>query len=470
MQAMGLSVAVSVPFYHSRLCINASPHPPIPLNLNHGFSKSLTFRDRLTRGKSSYVIRSQKNRDDDGDVDGFYMRKSVELARKALGCTSPNPLVGCVIVKDGQIVGQGFHPKPGQPHAEVFALRDAADLDENATAYVTLEPCNHFGRTPPCTEVLIKARLKKVVVGMVDPNPIVASKGLDRLRGAGIEVVVGVEEELCKGLNEGYIHHMLTQKPLLTLRYVGKFIRKSERSLPEPDAKYTNLYVKNLDPDITEALLKEKFSSFGKILSLAIVKDEKGLSKGFGFMNYENPDDARRATEAMNGSQFGNLILHAASANKNVFKTLIAAEYVGVNVQLAPDFQMGVSNKTPQFLKLNPIGKVPVLETPDGAVFESNAIARYVARLGDNNLFGSSPIDLAHVDQWIDFASLEIDSNLSKLCIPRLGKAPYIPLGSNIYVKNIDDSVSDEELKSQFVQINKENRKQLPYQITGAQF
>ena len=79
--------------------------------------------------------------------------------------------------------------------------------------------------------------------------------------------------------------------------------------MPEPDAKYTNLYVKNLDPDITEALLKEKFSSFGKILSLAIVKDEKGLSKGFGFMNYENPDDARRATEAMNGSQFGNLLI-----------------------------------------------------------------------------------------------------------------------------------------------------------------
>ncbi|CAI8599958.1 unnamed protein product [Vicia faba] len=758
MQAMGLSVAVSVPFYHSRLCINASPHPPIPLNLNHGFSKSLTFRDRLTRGKSSYIIRSQKNRDDDGDVDGFYMRKSVELARKALGCTSPNPLVGCVIVKDGQIVGQGFHPKPGQPHAEVFALRDAADLDENATAYVTLEPCNHFGRTPPCTEVLIKARLKKVVVGMVDPNPIVASKGLDRLRGAGIEVVVGVEEELCKGLNEGYIHHMLTQKPLLTLRYslsvngklldslgngvthsggyysrllqeydavilssslfretlsvdsvpssqepganqpirfimhrdpgsgssnqipfiidnvtdkmiiftdcittapeetqqgiktvsvdqinldvildycnrqglcsvlldmrgnfseyqelvkedirkkyinkfscqihlsfsspshtttlqsnnivfqyslnaylnfirgddeaiseldheirtkilreksnadntlaaaeqkvseleaqleglrsapsqkdlldkekemlqgdvikfhkiidefglrielkerdlrpenklgddetwdraesalkealdecgkgnvfvknlaksidnvglhdlfqeygnilsskivisedgkskgfgyiqfgseesandaiqkmngstvrdkyVGKFIRKSERSLPEPDAKYTNLYVKNLDPDITEALLKEKFSSFGKILSLAIVKDEKGLSKGFGFMNYENPDDARRATEAMNGSQFGSKNLYVARAQKKVEREKI-------------------------------------------------------------------------LHQW--FAERCMEKNLKYK-------------GSNIYVKNIDDSVSDEELKSQFVQINKENRKQLPYQITG---
>ncbi|XP_058771858.1 elongation factor 1-gamma-like [Vicia villosa] len=122
------------------------------------------------------------------------------------------------------------------------------------------------------------------------------------------------------------------------------------------------------------------------------------------------------------------LILHAASASKNVFKTLIAAEYVGVKVELAPGFQMGVSNKTPEFLKLNPIGKVPVLETPEGAVFESNAIARYVARLGENNLFGSSPIDQAHVDQWIDFSSLEIDANLSKLFIPRLGKAPYIPL------------------------------------------
>ncbi|CAL5198844.1 unnamed protein product [Lathyrus oleraceus] len=217
MQAVGLSV--SFPYCNSRFSTNASPHPPIALNFTYGFSKSLTNRDRITRRKSPYVICSRKNGDDNDDDDGFYMRKSVELARKGLGYTSPNPLVGCVIVKDGQIVGQGFHPKPGQPHAEVFALRDAGDLAENATAYVSLEPCNHFGRTPPCTEALIKARVKKVVVGMVDPNPIVASKGVDRLRGAGIEVVVGVEEELCKGLNEGYIHRMLAGKPLLTLRY-----------------------------------------------------------------------------------------------------------------------------------------------------------------------------------------------------------------------------------------------------------
>ncbi|KAL5068504.1 hypothetical protein RYX36_019391, partial [Vicia faba] len=386
MQAMGLSVAVSVPFYHSRLCINASPHPPIPLNLNHGFSKSLTFRDRLTRGKSIYVIRSQKNRDDDGDVDGFYMRKSVELARKALGCTSPNPLVGCVIVKDGQIVGQGFHPKPGQPHAEVFALRDAADLDENATTYVTLEPCNHFGRTPPYTEVLIKARLKKNLAKSIDN---VGLHDLFQEYGNILSSKIVISED-GKSKGFGYIqfgseesaNDAIQKMNGSTVRdkqiYVGKFIRKSERSLPEPDAKYTNLYVKNLDPDITEALLKEKFSSFGKILSLAIVKDEKGLSKGFGFMNYENPDDARRATEAMNGSQFGSKNLYVARAQKKVEREKI-------------------------------------------------------------------------LHQW--FAERCMEKNLKYK-------------GSNIYVKNIDDSVSDEELKSQFVQINKENRKQLPYQIT----
>ncbi|XP_050893043.1 polyadenylate-binding protein 7 [Lathyrus oleraceus] len=109
--------------------------------------------------------------------------------------------------------------------------------------------------------------------------------------------------------------------------YVGKFIRKSERSYGDSDAQYTNLYVKNLDPHVTEALLKEKFSSFGKIISLAIAKDEKGLSKGFGFMNYENPDDARRATEAMNGSQFGSKNLYVARAQKKVEREKILQQW-----------------------------------------------------------------------------------------------------------------------------------------------
>ncbi|KAL3741380.1 hypothetical protein ACJRO7_016938 [Eucalyptus globulus] len=131
--------------------------------------------------------------------DNFYTRRCVELARMAIGCTSPNPMVGYVIVKDGKIVGEGFNPKAGQPHAEVFALRDARDLAENATAYVSLE--------------------RKGVVGIIDPNPIVASKGVDRLRAAGIVVTAGVEEALCKKLNEAYTHQMLTGKTLLALRY-----------------------------------------------------------------------------------------------------------------------------------------------------------------------------------------------------------------------------------------------------------
>ncbi|WZZ75737.1 hypothetical protein YC2023_087107 [Brassica napus] len=123
-------------------------------------------------------------------------------------CTSPNPMVGCVTVKDGKIVGQGFHPKAGQPHDEVFALRDAGELAENATAYVSLEPCNHYGRTPPCTEALINAKVKRVVVGMVDPNPIVSSSSISHLKDAGIDVTVGVEEDLCKKMNDGFIHRI----------------------------------------------------------------------------------------------------------------------------------------------------------------------------------------------------------------------------------------------------------------------
>ncbi|XP_023928403.2 elongation factor 1-gamma 2 [Quercus suber] len=122
------------------------------------------------------------------------------------------------------------------------------------------------------------------------------------------------------------------------------------------------------------------------------------------------------------------LILHAGCANKNAFKALIAAEYSGVEVELVKDFEMGVSNKTPEFLKMNPIGKVPVLETPDGPVFESNAIARYVTRVkADNPLYGSSLIEYAHIEQWIDFASMEIDANISRWLYPRCGFMVYLP-------------------------------------------
>jgi diaminohydroxyphosphoribosylaminopyrimidine deaminase/5-amino-6-(5-phosphoribosylamino)uracil reductase len=153
------------------------------------------------------------------EFDRAMMQKCLELARQALGKTAPNPLVGAVVVKDGQIIGTGFHPGAGQPHAEVFALREAGEQAKGATIYVSLEPCNHYGRTPPCSEALVQAGVAKVVVGMVDPNPLVSGGGLERLRSAGIEVVVGVEEEACRKLNEAFIYRITHRQPFGILKY-----------------------------------------------------------------------------------------------------------------------------------------------------------------------------------------------------------------------------------------------------------
>lgn len=151
--------------------------------------------------------------------DRLLMQRCLELARQAAGKTAPNPMVGAVVVRDGEIVGEGFHPKAGEPHAEVFALRAAGDRAQGATLYVNLEPCSHTGRTPPCADAVIAAGIGRVVVGMVDPNPKVAGSGIQRLRDAGLEVVVGVEEEACQQLNEGFVHHVLHHRPFGILKY-----------------------------------------------------------------------------------------------------------------------------------------------------------------------------------------------------------------------------------------------------------
>lgn len=168
------------------------------------------------------IANSTKQLENSAEIQEFdraMMRRCIELARRALGKTAPNPLVGSVIVRDGKIVGEGFHPGAGQPHAEVFALREAGELAAGATVYVNLEPCNHYGRTPPCSEALIQAKVAKVVAGMVDPNPLVAGTGLARLREAGIEVVAGIEGEACQKLNEAFVHRILYRRPLGILKY-----------------------------------------------------------------------------------------------------------------------------------------------------------------------------------------------------------------------------------------------------------
>lgn len=147
------------------------------------------------------------------------MRHCLALAHQAAGKTSPNPMVGSVVVQRGEIVGTGYHPAAGQPHAEVFALRAAGDRAQGATLYVNLEPCNHTGRTPPCTEAILAAGIARVVVGMVDPDPRVSGTGIERLRQAGVQVTVGVEADACQRLNETFIHSVQHQRPFGILKY-----------------------------------------------------------------------------------------------------------------------------------------------------------------------------------------------------------------------------------------------------------
>ncbi len=150
--------------------------------------------------------------------DTAYMRRALRLA--ALGRhASPNPMVGCVVVSDaGQIVGEGWHPKAGEPHAEVFALRDAGELAQGATAFVTLEPCSHHGRTPPCADALLAAGVRRVVCAMADPDSRVAGSGFEKLRAGGIEVTAGLLEADARALNVAYINHRTLGLPWVVLK------------------------------------------------------------------------------------------------------------------------------------------------------------------------------------------------------------------------------------------------------------
>ena len=147
------------------------------------------------------------------DTDVDFMQKAISLAEHGLFTTTPNPRVGCLIVRDGKVVGQGWHERAGEAHAEVVALQQAASRARGATAYITLEPCNHIGKTGPCAEALIQAGVRAVVAAMEDPNPIVAGKGLARLREAGLDVRCGLLAEKSAALNPGFILRMTKGRP-----------------------------------------------------------------------------------------------------------------------------------------------------------------------------------------------------------------------------------------------------------------
>lgn len=150
--------------------------------------------------------------------DRFYMQMALDLAARGTGHTSPNPLVGAVVVQDRKVIGRGWHERFGGPHAEVNALNQAGDTARGATLYVTLEPCNHTGKTPPCTERILAAGIRRVVVAMRDPNPSVKGGGNARLRSAGLEVTEGLAEDAAQRQNEFFLKHVRTRKPFVILK------------------------------------------------------------------------------------------------------------------------------------------------------------------------------------------------------------------------------------------------------------
>lgn len=159
--------------------------------------------------------------------DHVYMTRALQLAEQGLYSTMPNPRVGCVIVKDGKTIGEGAHLKAGEPHAEVFALRQAGQQASGATAYVTLEPCSHIGRTPPCAEALVKAGVSKVIAAMQDPNPLVAGNGLAYLQANQIEVASGLMQLQAQALNPGFISRMTRQTPYVRCKIASSLDGKT---------------------------------------------------------------------------------------------------------------------------------------------------------------------------------------------------------------------------------------------------
>ena len=156
-------------------------------------------------------------------IDELYMQRCLQLARCGAGSTSPNPMVGAVIVCDGRIIGEGYHIRAGEPHAEVNAVNSVSEVDRpllaRSTMYVSLEPCSHYGKTPPCCDMIIARGIARVVVGMADPNSQVNGAGIERMRAAGIDVTVGVLEEECLQLNRAFFVSQVSKRPYVTLKW-----------------------------------------------------------------------------------------------------------------------------------------------------------------------------------------------------------------------------------------------------------
>jgi len=237
------------------------------------------------------------------DIDEIYMKQVLRLARKGLGMTSPNPAVGALIVKNGQIIGSGYHKKAGAPHAEIQALSQAGEAARDSTLYVNLEPCNHYGRTPPCTKAIVESGIKRVVVGIADPNPQVAGGGCAFLRSQGIAVKGDILAQECARLNEAYLTYVTAGRPFVILKgaltldgWMATRTGNSKWISNERSRKFVHTLRKRVDaimvgvetvivdnPLLTPYLLKTSAPNPGKVVvdtHLRIPLDSKAFDSG----------------------------------------------------------------------------------------------------------------------------------------------------------------------------------------------
>jgi len=212
--------------------------------------------------------------------DEHWMSRAIELAQGGLYTTHPNPRVGCVIVKDDEVVGEGFHFRAGEPHAEVHALKNAGDKAQGATAYVTLEPCSHHGRTPPCCDALIAAGVARVVAAMQDPNPEVAGRGLARIEDAGISVASGVLEDEARLLNPGFLKRMETGLPYVRVKQAMSLDGRT--AMASGESKWITGSEARSDVQRLRAMSDAIITGVDSIIhddsSLTLRKDELGLA------------------------------------------------------------------------------------------------------------------------------------------------------------------------------------------------
>ncbi|MFV9509709.1 bifunctional diaminohydroxyphosphoribosylaminopyrimidine deaminase/5-amino-6-(5-phosphoribosylamino)uracil reductase RibD [Tepidibacillus sp. LV47] len=350
------------------------------------------------------------------------MQLALDLARRTKGQTSPNPMVGAVVVKDGRIIGLGTHLKAGEPHAEIHALNMAGKMAVGSTLYVTLEPCSHYGKTPPCAERIIQEKVKRVVIANIDPNPLVAGKGVELLKKAGIEVTTGVLAEEAKRLNEVFYKYITTRTPFVTVKTAmtldGKIATYTGSSKWITGEKARN-YVHQLRHEHDAIMV-----GIGTVLkdnpSLTVRLEQPGIHPIRVVLDttLKIPMDAKLITDKIAPTW----IFTSEKAPKGKIEQL---QSMGIKVIQMSRYQDIPINKVLQYLGRNQITSVLVEggSTIIGQLFDQRLIDKYIAFIAPKLAGGNqSPTSIggqgiANMSEAVSLTNLTIERFGDDICI-----------------------------------------------------